>query len=146
MSRGFPLNFEFELSFRRYTPTSLKEHTRESTPTTKTKTSHVLVEEMWKKDPTQRDCCDRWCRRKRPPTPDSARALRPNCTGHNLLMMKGRMARIPSHLGRLEEKVHDNVKARQSHNVADQGREITFCTALPLHNMTFYEYLGAREG
>ena len=60
--------------------------------------------------------------------------------------MKGRMTRIPSHLGRLEEEVHDDVKARHSHNVANQGREITFCTALPMHDMPFYEYLGAREG
>ena len=61
-------------------------------------------------------------------------------------MMKGRMARIPSHLGRLGEKIHDDVEARQSHNVADQGREIPFCTALPLHNVSFYAYLVAREG
>ena len=60
--------------------------------------------------------------------------------------MKRIVLRIPSLLGRLEEEIHDDVEARQSHNVADQGREITFCTALPLHNMTFYEYLGAREG
>ena len=61
-------------------------------------------------------------------------------------MMKGRMARIPSHLGRLEEKIHDDVKARQGHNVANKGREIALCTALPLHNMAFNAYLGAREG
>ena len=60
--------------------------------------------------------------------------------------MKENVTQIPSLLGRLEEEVHDDVKARQSHTVANQGREITFCTALPLHNMTFYEYSGAREG
>ena len=83
---------------------------------------------------------------KESPLLSSAHALRPSCTGHNLLVMIGIMSRIPSLLGRLEEKIHDDVEARQSHNVADQGREITFCTALPLHNVSLYAYLVAREG
>ena len=61
-------------------------------------------------------------------------------------MMKGIVSRIPSRLGRLEEEVHNDVEARHSHNVADQGREITFCTALPLHYVSFYAYLVSREG
>ena len=80
------------------------------------------------------------------PPQNSAHALRPSCTGENLLMMKRIASRIPSLLGRLEEEIHDGVKARQSHNGANQLREITFCTVLPLHNMAFYAYLGAREG
>ena len=102
---------------------------------------------MGKTDPTQKDCCDHWCRRKKEAPPhNSARALRPSCTGHNLLVMKGIMSRIPSLLGRLEEEIHDDVEARQSHNVADKGCEITFCTALPLHHVSFYAYLVARKG
>ena len=77
---------------------------------------------------------------ERGPPLNSAHALRPSCTGHNLLVMIGIMSRIPSLLGRLEEEIHDDVESRQSHNVADQGREITFCTALPLHDVSFYAY------
>ena len=102
---------------------------------------------MWKTDPTQRDCCGHWCRRKKEaPPPNSARALRPSCTGHNLLVMIGIMSRIPSLLGRLEEEIHDDVKARQSHTVANQGREIALCTARTLHHVAFYAHLGAWKG
>ena len=83
---------------------------------------------------------------KEAPPPNSARALRPSCTGHNLLVMKEIVSRIPSLLGRLEEEIHDDVKARQCHNVANKGREIALCTARPQHNMAFHAYLGAREG
>ena len=78
-------------------------------------------------------------------TPSEQSSLRPIRKGRALLKWKRVAARIPPLHNRLEEKIHNNVDARQRHNMANKGCEVALCTSLPLHHVAFYSYLCARE-
>ncbi len=63
----------------------------------------------------------------------------------DLLVRKTVTARLPPQLHRLEEEVHDDVDARECHNMTDHGDEITRCKALSLHDVAFHADVIAGE-
>ena len=91
------------------------------------------------------DRCDECYKQNGEPHWDTTPTRRPTCTERNLLEWKRVASRIATLLDRLEEEVHDNINARQRHDMTNQGCEVTLCTALTLHHVAFYSYLGARE-
>ncbi len=62
-----------------------------------------------------------------------------------LLVRKRVATQLPPQPDRLEEEVHDDVNAGECHNMPDHRYEITLCTALSLHHVTFHAYVIAGE-
>ena len=46
---------------------------------------------------------------------------------------------------RLQEEVHDNVYARERHDMAGERGEITRCTSISLHNVALHQDLACNE-
>ena len=71
--------------------------------------------------------------------------LRPIGRERVLLEREGIATRIAPLLDRLEEEIHDDVKTWELHNMPNQGDEVTLCTAISLHYVSFHADLVARE-
>ena len=58
-----------------------------------------------------------------------------------LLKGEGVTTCFASHLDCLKEEVHDNVYARERHDMADERGEITRCASVSLHNVALHQDL-----
>ena len=58
-----------------------------------------------------------------------------------LLKGEGVTTCLASHLDCLQEEVHENVYARERHDMADERGEITRCTSISLHHVALHQDL-----